>query len=475
MDFIRGRRSRDRAPGGTRGGVVVAAMLTSMMMGSGTSFGAGGSPRTRMAADPAEAGGGSFDATAYAITMTYQPDSRTLRGVTVVSATAAEALDRFTLHLSGLTVRSVTVDAKPVRSFSRTGAKDLVIVPATTIRREAGFQVRIEYDGTPGAGWLPTTSGGATAFEGSSSAWFPVHEDAHDKATFQLAATVPDGWSAVSIGRESPVRRGSTTATFRWREPDVDPAHIAVSIDHFTVERSSLADGTPLVNAYAPGLQESTRPLADRSPEILGFLSDRFGRYPFRAAGNVFVHVDDDAPATAPQTRPVYLGAGNERFMNLDAVVHEQAHQWYGVSAAARRPEDDCLAECFAAYATWLWDEARDGVDLDARYREQVNAKKGDAGFWKELYRPGEAPGINEYDKGPLALHALHRQIGDRAFYRLIKRWPQEHRGEYVDWPQFEMFAEKIAGPGLTGFFQAWFRGGTVPVDEYLWPGTLKP
>jgi aminopeptidase N len=455
--------------------LVVAAVLAGTTMGAGASFGAGGSPRTGMAADSAEAGGGSFDATGYDITTVYHPDTGTLRGVTVVSATATEALDRFTVSLSGPAVRSVTVDSKAVRSFSRTGARDLVIVPATTIRREAGFQVRIEYDGTPGAGWFPTTSGGATAFEGSSSAWFPVHEDAHDKAAFQLTATVPDGWSAVSIGREGPVRHGSTTATFRWTEPHVDPADIAVSIDRFTVERSSLADGTQVVNAYAPGLQESTGPLADRSPEILDFLSRRFGRYPFRAAGNVFVQVDDDAPATAPQTRPVYLGAGNERFMTLDAVVHEQAHQWYGVSAAANRPEDDCLAECFAAYATWLWDEARDGVDLDARYREQVNAKKGDADFWNELYRAGEAPGINEYDKGPLALHALRRQIGDRAFYRLIKRWPQEHRGDYVDWPQFERFAEKIAGADLTGFFQAWVRGATVPEDRYLWPGTLKP
>ncbi|MEV0403175.1 M1 family aminopeptidase [Actinoallomurus sp. NPDC050550] len=295
------------------------------------------------------------------------------------------------------------------------------------------------------------------------------------KAAFHLAATVPDGWSVVSIGRERPVRRGSTTATFRWTEPDVDPADIAVSIDRFTIERSALADGTPVVNAYAPGLQESTKPLADRLPEILDFLSDKFGRYPFRAAGNVFVQVDDDAPATAPQTRPVYLGAGNKQFMTLDAVVHEQTHQWYGVSAAARRPEDDCLAECFAAYATWLWDEAKDGADLDARYREQVNAKKGDADFWKELYRPGEAPGINEYDKGPLALHALRRQVGDKAFSRLIEQWPQEHRDDYVDWPQFEAFAEKITGQDLTGFFQAWFRGATVPADQYLWPSTLKP
>ena len=443
-----------------RGSLVVAAVLAAVVVGGGTGR---------------ATGSGSFDVTGYDVRMSYQPDSRTLHGVTVVSATATAALDRFTLHLDGPTVRSVRVGSEPVTSFTRTGEKDLVIEPATPIGRGAGFRVRIEYAGTPGSMWLPTTSGGATAFMGRSSAWFPAHEDVHDTADFHLAATVPAGWSVVSIGREGPVRHGAATTTFRWSEPDVDPAHIAVSVDRFTIERSTLADGTPVVDAYAPGLRDSTGPLADRLPEILDFLSSRFGRYPFRAAGNVFVHVDDEAPGTAPQTRPVYLGAGSAQYMTLDLVVHEQAHQWYGVSTAPDRPEDTCLSECFAVYATWLWDEAKNGADLDARYRDHVRAHHGDAAFWKELYRPGQTPGITIYGKGPLALHALRRQVGETAFDRLIEQWPRQHRGAHVGWPRFERFAEKVTGQDLTGFFQAWFRGATVPEDRYLWPGTLTP
>jgi aminopeptidase N len=450
--------------------VVPAAAVLGAWVGA---VGADASPGSGPAAGAT--GGGSFDVTDYDITMNYQPDTRVLRGVTVVSAMATEALDSFTLNIDGPTVRSVTVDSAAVKSFSPTGAKDLVIVPATTIARGAGFEVRVEYDGTPGAGWLPTTSGGATAFEGDSSAWFPAHEDAHDKANFHLTATVPDGWSVVSIGQEGPTRHDSTTTTFHWTEPDADPAFIAVSIDRFTIEQSALADGTPVVNAYAPGLEATTKPLADRLPEILDFLSGTFGRYPFQAAGNVFVDVNSDGPGTAPQTRPVYLGAGNTQYMTIDEVVHEQTHQWYGVSAAPRRPQDNCLAECFATYATWLWDEAKDGVDLDARYRQLVDANTGNASFWQALYSPGQAPGINMYTKGPLALHALRRRIGDAAFGRLLQQWPQKYRGDYVEWPQFEALAEQISGQNLTGFFQAWFRGSTVPADEYLWPGTLKP
>jgi len=459
MKLIRGRWT---------GPAVVATVLAGVVVGTATAAGPAGAE-----AAVADASVPSYDVLGYDVAIRYQPDTQTLEGDTTVSATATEALDSLTLQLSGPAVRSVAVDGEQAESFSRTGEQDLVIAPATPIDRGDRFRVRVTYDGTPGSGWLDTASGGAAAMIGSSSAWFPVHDGARDRASFSLAATVPDGWSAVSIGREgTPVREAGAT-TFRWSKPDVDPDHVAVTIDRLTIERSELADGTPQVDAYAPGLRETTEPLAKRLPEVLGFLSGRFGPYPFDSAGNVFVHVNDDGPATAPQTRPVYLGAGNPQYMTLHPVVHEQAHQWYGVSVTPHDREDACLSECFAEYATWLWDEERDGVDLDTRYRELVETNRGDGAFWGELYRPGTTPQINLYSKGPVALHALRRQVGDEAFDRLLRTWPQEHRGEYVTWPQLESFAEQVAGQDLTGFFGAWFRSAGVPSDEYLWPGDL--
>ena len=418
------------------------------MAAVGTSFGAD-QPRT------------DFDVSTYDVTVEYQPDSQQLHGVAEISGTATGSLETLTFGLRGPTARSVAVDGTAAKSFAHSGTEDLVVVPVKTVAAGDEFNVRIEYDGKPGDGWFRTDTGGATSFEGDTVGWFPTHLLAHDKADFRLTATVPPGWSAVSIGREE----SSPAGTFRWAEPDVDPAHIAVSIDRFTIDRSRLADGTPVVDAYQDGLAEATRPLAKRLPDILDFLSGKFGDYPFEAAGNVFVQVNNDAPATAPQTRPVFLGAGNKQFMNLDAVVHEQAHQWYGVTATPSSGADDCLAECFASYATWLWGEAKDGVDLDARYRAQIEAEKENPDFWAPLYTPGENPGINEYTKGPLALHALRMRIGDPAFFRLLKQWPAEHHG-YATWPQFEAFAAKVSGADLTGFFQAWFRGSTIPAAE---------
>jgi aminopeptidase N len=159
------------------------------------------------------------------------------------------------------------------------------------------------------------------------------------------------------------------------------------------------------------------------------------------------------APGTAPQTRPVYLGAGNSEFMTLDVVVHEQAHQWYGNAVADEGEEGSCLSECLASYSTCLWDEEKDGVDLDSGYREQVEEHKDDADWWQRLYQPGKPPGITVYNKGPLALHALRHQVGDDTFHRILKEWPQKRRGTYANWPDFESFVEKTSGQDLDGFF----------------------
>ena len=477
-------RGRTRSGSRSRRSLVLAAVVASMVGGIGASVGIDMPARANATVDAGTAPAGTPDAkmtqadgldvTSYDIDMDYRPDPRELTGDTTISARATDALDSVTFQLDSFTIRSVTVDSKAA-SFSRTNDKELVVDLPERIERGERFRIRIDYHGTPGPGWMPTTSGGGVATLGNNSSWFPVREGVDDKADFNVTARVPEGWSVVSIGREVPTRQASGRNTFGWTEQDVYPTHVAVAVDRFTIERSTLPDGTSIIDAYAPGLRKANKPLGDALPEILDFLSGTFGPYPFRTGGNVFVHVSDNAPATAPQSRPIYLGAGNERFMTLDAVVHEQAHQWFGVSVTHDRPEDLCLSECLASYATWLWDEEKNDVDLDARYRNQVDANSDDASWWTKLYRPGRQPTLNLYEKGPLAIHALRRELGDEAFFDLTRRYPLRHHGEQVTWPEFEADVQKITGRDLDGFLEAWFRSGTIPDDQYLWPGALRP
>jgi aminopeptidase N len=421
-------------------------------------------------------GNGGYDVDGYQVSITYQPDGKHLDGDTTITARATMPLARFNLDLSGLTVHSIEVNGQPAR-FDRTGRHELVVTPETSVNAGAAFTTRVRYDGVPelfdeqgigAGGWYADSSGAAFALgqPHSASAWYPANDTPRDKATFALTARVPDGWTVVSNGVDEPPTSADGWTTFRWRLDEPVATYLTtIAIDHFRVVRSQVGNGTPVIDAYAPGT-DAVKPAEDRLPEIIDFLSGKFGAYPFEAAGGIFVR-GETGYALEVQTRPVYSPQPG-----LTTIVHENAHQWFGDYVSVTNWADICLNECFASYAEWMWSEAKDGADLDRLYRQAVNRVR----FGDLLYDMGagrEFTGV--YSKGPVALHALRRQIGDAAFDQVLKGWPQRHRDGNATWPQFEAYVAEVSGQHLDGFFQAWFHSTTKPADQYLWPGSLRP
>lgn len=437
-----------------------------------------GTPGARTAGDPyyPTSGNGGYDATNYVVAITYDPQSHRLDGDTTITAKAKQDLSEFSLDLDGLDVRTVTVDGRAAETDRDAGK--LVITPADGVANGSTFTVEVQYGGVPdpvkspklGAeGWQISSSGGAFAAgePHSAATWYPVDDTPTDKASFHLAAKVPDGWSVISNGLPGRNESKDGWTTYRWDEPDPIASYLTtVGIDHWTMANGKLADGTPVVSAFAPGAEDK-KALEDRLPEILDFLASKFGRYPQDAAGGVFL-ADKINFSLETQTRPVYA-----KWTSLDTIVHENAHQWWGDSVSVRNWKDVCLNECFASYAQWLWSEAKEGANLDDTYRKDV--QKGQQVFGGKLYDMGAGNEFTAvYTKGPMALHALRHTIGDDVFFQILKTWPALHRDGNASWPDFEAYVEQLSGKDLRGFFDAWFRGTTQPPDQYLWPGTLK-
>ncbi|EHR63478.1 M1 family metallopeptidase [Saccharomonospora cyanea] len=423
-----------------------------------------------------EAGNGGYDVDHYEVGVRYVPDSHQLTGDTTVTAHATQRLSRFNLDLRGFAVSSVEVDGRKAE-FTREGDTELVITPSAPVAEGSVFTTRVRYEGKPvsadlgqlgGNGWYRSPSGGAFVFgePQSASYWYPVNEHPRDKATFSVTATVPKGWTAVSVGTggEPTTKGGWTTTT--WSESDPVASYLTMfAVDRFDVETSTLEDGTPVRNVFAPGADDA-RDEAARTEEIVEYLASRFGDYPASTAGGVYL---DNATGFALETQgtPTYPSGPN-----VELLVHEIAHQWYGNSVSVHSWADICLNECFASYATWLWAEDKEGADLDAFYRQRVEAMRGNHDFWSQpLYDMGAG---NEFDavyvKGPLAVHALRLRVGDEAFDRLLREWPAEHANGNASWEDFEKFAERVSGQELDEFFRAWFRGTEAPGDEHLYP-----
>ncbi|MDP9143224.1 MAG: immune inhibitor A, partial [Actinomycetota bacterium] len=205
-----------------------------------------------------------------------------------------------------------------------------------------------------------------------------------------------------------------------------------------------------------------------RQDEVIAFLEDVFGRYPFRAAGGV---VDDAADlffALETQTRPIYSRYFFGDSISGDSVVvHEIAHQWTGDKLALAAWQHIWLNEGFATYAEWLWSEA-EGLGTADEIFQSVYSIPDDDPFWSLTIGdpgPDRLFDIAVYFRGAMTLHALRMQIGDGAFFELLRRWTR--RGpRNVSTDEFIALAERISGQDLGDLFDAWLFTGSKPQVE---------
>ena len=422
-------------------------------------------------------GNRGYDVARYDVDVTYDPANSSITASTHVSATAITTRRSFDLDLStGLQVTHVLVDGWPA-DFSRLPPHELVVRPMAPVDAGTPFEVVVSYHGAlshagPISGWHPLSGGGGVmAGEPHSCAfWYPCNDHPTDKAAFHLVATVPARFSVMSNGLQGPTTRtgsgASATTTYRWNLDTPTATYLTtILIDTLTIRRSTLPDGTPVVDAYSPGAVREEHNEA-RLPAILAFLATKFGPYPAPAAGGMFV----DAPvgfSLETFSRPVYTAR-----VPLGTIVHENAHQWWGDNVSVERWRDVCFNECMASYAQWLWDE-HNGVDLDARYRRTVNH----VDFSAPLYDMGpghEFTYDGVYVKGTYFEHALRRKIGnDTVYFDALKGIQHDFAGRTMSMLEFRDQLSRRTGVDLTSFWRQWVLSTGRPSPQNLFPGTL--
>ena len=423
-----------------------------------------------------EDGNGGYDVRHYDVAIDYDPPSRQLVGKARIDATATQALHAFNLDYAGPAVSAVSVNNLPA-GFVRHGEHELTVTPALPVLPGLPFTVTVDYAGAEGDtannGWTISSSGGAFAAgePHSATSWYPLNDTPMDKATFDLQVTVPQEWQAVSNGLRVGDRVEGDKRVVRWSTQRPTVGYLTtVAIDHFDFLEQRRADGTPLISAFAPDADQDKK-LEQRLPEILDFIESVYGPYPFESGGGIYV--DTDLPfSLETQTRPIYAP-----WTDLNTVVHENTHQWWGDSMSVRNWSDVCLNECFASYtADYLWPERKEGEDVDAMYRETLAKTLDMPKFWEiPLQNPGAGREFTAvYYRGPLFLHALRHELGDDVFFPAVAQFVQSHAYGNASMPEFREFMQSRAATDLSGFFAAWLDSTTVPPDQYLYPGDLR-
>lgn len=423
-------------------------------------------------------GNGGYDVRHYRINAAYDAERGRLRGTTRIRAVATKRLTRFNLDLL-LDASSVRVDGRRAKVSQR--GRELVVTPARALRKGERFVATVRYAGRPAAlrrnGVSPflTTGSGAVAVGQPEVApwWFASNDHPSDKATFDIRLRAPRGQQALSVGRLAGRRAVAGGTQWRWVMRKPMATYLAFAAwGRFRIERGTSA-GVRYLYAYDKALGPTVRRRAVRSlratPKVTAFLSRRLGPYPYADLGGVVT----SAPlgfALENQSRPVYdagffrHGYSLESGRNTSVVAHEIAHQWFGNSVSLRRWRDIWLNEGLATYMEWLWDESRGLGSVQSVFDDwyEGTTKR----FWRlPIGRPGRAHLFDNavYVRGAMTVHTLRREIGDDAFFALLRQWVRERRHGNGTTAQFVALAEQVSGQQLDGLFDAWLYGRTRP------------
>ena len=445
---------------------------------AGPDYSAWAAGRSTPVADPMYPGYGNpgVDVLHYGLELAWQPQTKTLTGTATLQLRAAADLTEVKLDFS----KAYALDGVTLNGTAATGTvADTKLTVPGAVAKDAFATLVVKYHGTPTTVPMPshrrdveplgltvTKDNGLWTMQEpyGASTWYPVNDQPSDKALYDIAVTVPDGWSAIASG--TPKGQAGNTFTYTATQP-VASYLTTLAVGQYQKETAAGPRGIPLTYWYRPGPDDKALPYLRRSPRYLQWLEQRFGPYPFDSAGVLMV-----PSASGMETQQMITmglpdyGSDADFKTGFDAdLLHEYAHQWFGDAVTPTNWNDLWLNEGWATYAQHLYTNERDKVT--AKQWEDW-ARGVDARLRKNLGPPGKPRAdsfaeSNVYMCPALMLHQIHKQIGDTAFFAMAADWAQKHRGTTQDRASFIAFVNQHTGKDFTSLINTWLDSPTTP------------
>ena len=433
-----------------------------------------------------ELGNGGYDVQLYRIQLDVSDDLSSIVGATTLEIVATQDLSAFNLDFLGMTIDSIEIDEQSAQ-YSRDG-RELTVTPAAALTTGSVYSVRVAYHGTPGTdedgdslqfnnGWFKYDTGVLVASEPDGSAvWFPANDHPLDKAKFQFVISVPAPFVVAANGTLSGTTLVGDRTTYTWEMNYPMATYLAtVNIQTFEERTDMTASGVKIRNYFPAAIADEGEATFARQADMIDYFETVFGSYPFDVYGVV---VADIGLGFALETQTLSLFGKNIVVNGTSAsgipaesiIAHELAHQWFGNSLTPATWRDLWLNEGFASYAQVLWVEHEEGA---ARANELL------VSFYAQIRNPlliaqgGSAPGTppperlfntSVYLRGAWVLHALRLQIGDAAFFKLLRTYADTFQYGNVKTLDFIGMAVAISGdPTATSLLNAWIYEAGVP------------
>lgn len=408
------------------------------------------------------AGNEGYDVEHYDWDLAVDPRTGELRGRARLRALATAELDVVVLDFDGPEVDEVAVKGRSV-TFTRRDAK---LAVASPVRKGDHFDVQVVYAGVPEPvrasgipgplGWNRRTDAVFTTavLPGNTASWVPLNDTPLDPATYELAITVPDGYTATASGTPAGTEDGdgTTTTTFRI---DVPTTEVTVAIGRYEIHQ--LGGSRPAASvALPPGASPEA---FSAVPSMLDLLVKRLGPLPIDAVGFTQVQAGFDGDST--------LGRINLGRTTQSVQVHELAHQWMGGIVSTASSTDVWLREGLPTYAELLWVEQEQGrAEADAVAASWRDAVGSTSRAPLDVRSGGDRIDAATYERGALVFHELRQRLGDETFFAVLQRFFEDFTGRAATTDDFLATASRVSGVDLGQFFDSWLRNEAVPEPQ---------
>lgn len=310
--------------------------------------------------------------------------------------------------------------------------------------------------------------------------WYPATGELDFRAPVRVKATVPAGFTVVSVGGLKGKTKVGDRVTFRW-ETTRPAAMVSLAAAPYVQQSVSLPaqvgaggrDALPITCYTFPGHKDRAAAFLKEAASIIRFYEKHFGPYPYEKLGVVEIPLFPGGYGTTSFVMLIDQSFA-ERKIDREFLAHEIAHQWWGNSVFPQGLGAAWLTEAFSNYSAWMYHAGVTGNPrvMQKRLREANNvyfretARKGDQALLEaDPYAPVGATQAILYEKGAVVLHMLRRQIGDRPFLRVLRAFADRFRMGKASIDDFRAVAQQESGQDLAWFFDQWLgRTGGMQV-----------
>jgi aminopeptidase N len=421
-----------------------------------------------------ELGNSGYDVKEYQLQLTLNPASDYILAHVSITATSTTQIEQVALDFIGFDIEQVTFLGQPAE-YQRQANKLLVKLPAV-VPPNKEFVLEIIYSGEPvheASAYVPFVShvgmirpDNESLYVASepdgSRYWFPCNDHPRDKATYRFELTVPYGMTGVAIGKLigepkavlDVFPNGKDGEVFVWEHNyPVATAFVTVAVAKYERIDGDSPNGVPLRSYVFPEQKQQFEAYAEQIGEMIDWLSEQFGAYPFEEFG--YVMVRGMGASLETQTMVILDTA----MLNEETLVHEMAHMWFGDWVSLDSWGDIWRSEGFATYVQFLWAARNQPGVLESTIggiQDYLNASP--SGYPLNYPPREEMFGSDSYIKGAVVAHALREKMGDKAFYQGLRTYFERYGGSTASHAQFQAVMEEAAGKKLDEFFTQWFK-----------------